>query len=121
MKRKVLIGKRVYIKGAGFRDMIYRIKDGIKTPVKYQILNGVKKLVPIAIGGLKTVANSGLDKLTEVLQDKVESYQGNSIVPIVRQTQGKSIARPVNNRQVILQEISKHLGKKTTGGMIRAY
>lgn len=124
MKRKVLVGKRVYIKGAGFRDMLYRIKDGIKTPVKYQILNGVKKLVPIAIGGLKSVTNSGFDRLSDAIQDKVQSYQGSSLVPIVRKSQGKSIAqlaRPVNNRQVILQEISRHLGKKTTGGLIRSY
>jgi hypothetical protein len=122
MKRRVVIVKRRYIAGKGFKDDIIRFTNGIGQQVRYKVVDGIKRLVPIGIGGLKTISNVGLDKLSDALQNKVESLKGSAIsVPrtlpaTIRDTGIKAI----NHRQTILREISRHLGKQS-GGLLKAY
>lgn len=106
MKKNVLIVRRKFIAGKGFRDDIIKFTNGIGQKVKYAIVDGVKRLVPVGIDGLKFVTNIGLNKLQDVVESKLDSVKGSGF--------------QVNNRRTVLNEISKHLNRKT-GGMIKSF
>ena len=125
-----VVRQRRIVRGQGIKDNIIEFgRKGVRF-LRYQTINGVRKLVPYAVRGSSSLAKSGIDSLADVLHSKL-SINAPRVTQAVKDT-ADSLMHSVGDmlddklrskmggavrpgRNLLLREINHSL----TGGRVR--